>query len=117
MDRNFNLILKNEDLFTIGEILRDWKQDWGTSPPSRSTIERWRTAGFRGIKLETEIILNRRRTSKEAINRFLKAMNQDPNQNNTVSTQSILIKEIDLKPKRLSRNEMKELKEKFRFNS
>ena len=46
--------------------------------PDVATLWRWRTAGCRGVKLETMLYGGRRYTSSEAIRRFLNAINGDP---------------------------------------
>jgi hypothetical protein len=46
--------------------------------PSVETLWRWRTAGCRGHKLETLLFGGRRYTSREAIARFLAAINGEP---------------------------------------
>jgi hypothetical protein len=46
--------------------------------PNVATLWRWRTAGIRGHRLETILIGGRRCTSREAIGRFLAAINGQP---------------------------------------
>lgn len=46
--------------------------------PSRNTLRRWRTKGVRGVCLETCFIGGIRCTSKEAVARFLQALNAEP---------------------------------------
>ncbi len=46
--------------------------------PAVETLWRWRTAGCRGHKLETILVGGRRFTSREAITRFLAALNGQP---------------------------------------
>jgi hypothetical protein len=41
--------------------------------PNVATLWRWRTAGCRGVKLETVLIGGRRMTSREALARFFAA--------------------------------------------
>jgi hypothetical protein len=43
------------------------------SRPNVATLWRWRTAGVRGIKLETFLCGGRRMTSREALSRFFAA--------------------------------------------
>lgn len=43
--------------------------------PAPATLWRWRTRGVRGAKLETVVVGNRRYTSREAVSRFVEAMN------------------------------------------
>lgn len=65
--------LLNENLTKI--------QDAGGSfpyPVGRKAIERYFRHGVRGVKLETVLIGNRRFTSTEAIERFLRATNKPP---------------------------------------
>lgn len=45
--------------------------------PHRATIERWRTRGVRGRRLETTLIGGRRYTSLEAIADFLRPWPED----------------------------------------
>ena len=42
--------------------------------PNVATLWRWRTAGCRGVKLETILIGGRRMTSREALTRFFDAV-------------------------------------------
>ena len=51
--------------------------------PDVATLWRWRTAGCRGVKLETMLYGGRRYTSSEAIRRFLNAINGEPVRNET----------------------------------
>jgi hypothetical protein len=51
--------------------------------PDVSTLWRWRTGGCRGHKLETILFGGRRYTSREAITRFLTAINGQPIQAET----------------------------------
>lgn len=44
--------------------------------PHLSTVWRWATAGFRGIRLETVTVAGRRLTSAEALRRFFEATNR-----------------------------------------
>ena len=44
---------------------------------SLATLHRWRLNGVRGVKLETVLIGGLRYTSREAIDRFIKAQNAD----------------------------------------
>jgi hypothetical protein len=46
--------------------------------PNVATLWRWRTAGCRGHRLETILFGGRRYTSREAITRFLAAINGEP---------------------------------------
>jgi hypothetical protein len=46
--------------------------------PNVATLWRWRTAGCRGHRLETILFGGRRYTSREAISRFLAAINGEP---------------------------------------
>jgi hypothetical protein len=46
--------------------------------PHVATLWRWRTVGCRGHKLETILFGGRRYTSREAIARFLVAINGEP---------------------------------------
>lgn len=46
-------------------------------PVCIQTMHRWRLNGVRGVKLETLLIGGLRYTSKEAIERFIHAQNQD----------------------------------------
>jgi hypothetical protein len=46
--------------------------------PNVATLWRWRTKGVRGHKLETMLYGGRRVTSREAIARFLAAINGEP---------------------------------------
>jgi hypothetical protein len=46
--------------------------------PDVATLWRWRTTGCRGHKLETLLFGGRRYTSREAIARFLAAINGEP---------------------------------------
>lgn len=65
--------LLNETLTTI--------QTAGDSfpyPVGRKAVERYFRHGIRGVRLETVLIGNRRFTSTEAIERFLRATNKPP---------------------------------------
>ena len=44
------------------------------SRPNVATLWRWRTAGCRGVRLETVLIGGRRMTSREALARFFAAI-------------------------------------------
>ena len=44
--------------------------------PSRASLERWVRRGVRGVKLQTVIICGRRYTSREGIDRFIRAQLQ-----------------------------------------
>jgi hypothetical protein len=44
--------------------------------PSRSTVSRWCSVGCRGLKLESTYIGGRRKTSREAVERFLIACSE-----------------------------------------
>jgi hypothetical protein len=46
--------------------------------PNVATLWRWRTSGCRGHRLETLLFGGRRYTSREAIARFLSAINGEP---------------------------------------
>jgi hypothetical protein len=46
--------------------------------PNVATLWRWRTGGCRGHRLETILFGGRRYTSREAIKRFLGAINGEP---------------------------------------
>lgn len=46
--------------------------------PNVATLWRWRTSGCRGHRLETILFGGRRYTSREAIARFLAAINGEP---------------------------------------
>ncbi len=62
-----------ETLFSITQAAKEIP-----SRPTVETIWRWRTAGCRGHKLETMLYGGRRYTSREAIARFLAAINNEP---------------------------------------
>lgn len=51
--------------------------------PNVATLWRWRTSGCRGHKLETFLFGGRRYTSREAISRFLFAINGEPTRSET----------------------------------
>jgi hypothetical protein len=52
--------------------------------PNLSTIWRWRNRGVRGHRLETILVGGRRYTSREAITRFLAAINGEPIRSETL---------------------------------
>lgn len=54
-----------ETLLTLSQAARSLP-----SRPHWSTLQRWRVAGIRGVKLETCLIGGRRFTSAEALERF-----------------------------------------------
>ncbi len=45
--------------------------------PAPSTVARWAIHGVRGVRLESFVVGGKRRTSREAIDRFLAALNAD----------------------------------------
>jgi hypothetical protein len=65
--------------------------------PAVETLWRWRTSGCRGHRLETILFGGRRFTSREAITRFLRAINGEPIRSETPRQRE---KAIDLAEKR-----------------
>lgn len=107
--QNNVLKLTKENLISIPEMLERWKSTWGVEPPSRSTVERWRTNGCRGQKLETMIIQNRRYTSIEAMQRFIVSIN-----GGTVLVEEKL-KSKKNRPRSVDTKRLNELKTKYKF--
>lgn len=64
--------MANESLLSIGDATK-----FLPGHPHVSTLWRWRMRGVRGIRLETILIGGRRFTSREAIERFVAAINTD----------------------------------------
>ncbi|MCA9057569.1 MAG: DUF1580 domain-containing protein [Planctomycetaceae bacterium] len=65
--------VETEKLITLGEACREF-------PPrgvSNATIARWIQKGVKGIRLETILLGSRRYTSREAILRFIGALNSE----------------------------------------
>ena len=61
------------------ETLIPWQQvaKYVPGQPHVSTLHRWRLRGVRGIRLETLLIGGKRFSSREAITRFIVALNAD----------------------------------------
>ena len=69
--------------------------------PNVATLWRWRTAGCRGHKLETLLYCGRRYTSREAISRFLAAINGEPIFSETPRQREAAIKRAEKRAKAL----------------
>ena len=57
----------HEHLMTLGEVAKSYDVHVGT-------VYRWTTDGFRGVRLEALQVGRSRRTSREALQRFLEAI-------------------------------------------
>jgi hypothetical protein len=64
---------ENEEIMTLTAASKELP-----GRPNVATLWRWRTIGVRGQKLETMLYGGRRVTSREAIARFLAAINGEP---------------------------------------
>lgn len=64
------ICIASEDLVTLPQAGR-----YVPGGPSASTIWRWHLRGIRGHRLEATLIGGRRYTSRQAIERFLRAIN------------------------------------------
>lgn len=104
------LKLSRETVISISEMMERWKATWGVDPPSRSTVERWRTNGCRGVKLKTMIIQNRRYTSVEEVQRFVVSIN-----GGTIQVEE-MTEQKKLRPKRIDAKKLDELKTKYKFD-
>lgn len=60
--------INREQLLSFTEAAKSFP-----SRPNVATLWRWRTAGCRGVKLETVLIGGKRYTSREALQRFVDA--------------------------------------------
>lgn len=65
--------LLDEQTLTISEAAR-WLPKFNGKPVATTTVWRWGTKGYNGIKLEIGRIGRRCFTTKEAINRFIEAI-------------------------------------------
>lgn len=69
--------------------------------PNVATLWRWRTAGCRGHRLETILFGGRRYTSREAITRFLCAINGEPIRSETPRQRECAIARAEAKARLL----------------
>lgn len=70
-ERTGNLKILEEEMIRLGDVHRHIP---GSASPQ--TIYRWANTGLRGISLETVYVGGARFTSRQAITRFLEAINK-----------------------------------------
>jgi len=68
---------------------------------SRPALERWMRKGSRGKVLESILVCGRRKTSKEAVDRFIRAQLQTGHEQSARKRAGLSEKEIDARAKRL----------------
>ena len=69
--------LLNEEVLSLSQAARCLPRLRKGRPVNTSTLWRWSTIGFHGIRLETAKLGGRNVTSREALNRFFNALNDN----------------------------------------
>lgn len=67
----------SEDLCTFAEVTKMIREQQSTSKMHVSTVHRWCLRGVKGHKLESVRVGGRLLTSRQAVHRFLNALNTD----------------------------------------
>lgn len=80
--------MQAEELLTFRDAAAYLKSDWELSI-SLPCLRMWVRRGTRGVRLESTLVGGRRFTSKEALSRFLKRVNREPQSKRTRKTASV----------------------------
>jgi hypothetical protein len=103
------LVLKEHEMIdpTVEELIPITKAAKAISPsrpPNAATVWRWAMHGVRGVTLENVIVGGQRFTSREAIGRFLQALNEPgampapPNRQSEADREELRRRGYDVEP-------------------
>jgi Protein of unknown function (DUF1580) len=73
--------LEKERLISLSEAAKLFPAGRYGSKPHTSTIWRWITSGVKGVRLKSVVLPRGRATSKEAVQRFLRALTEQADRN------------------------------------